>query len=61
MIVLAREITPDTLDLLKGKSWQIVLDQIRTVDKTRLVKRVGKIDELTRAQALTLLAELFAP
>lgn len=45
----------------KGKSGQIVLDQIRTVDKSRLVKRIGKIDELTRRQVLTLLAELFAP
>lgn len=45
----------------KGKSGQIVLDQIRTVEKSRLVKRVGKIDELTRTQVLTLLAELFAP
>ena len=44
----------------KGKSGQIVLDQIRTVDKSRLVKRMGKIDELTCAQVLTLLAELFA-
>jgi mRNA interferase MazF len=44
----------------KGKSGQIVLDQIRTVDKSRLVKRMGKIDELTRTQVLTLLAELFA-
>ncbi|MDP1946952.1 MAG: type II toxin-antitoxin system PemK/MazF family toxin [Nitrospirota bacterium] len=45
----------------KGKSGQIVLDQIRTVDKARLVKRVGKIGAVTRAQVLTLLAELFAP
>jgi mRNA interferase MazF len=45
----------------KGKSGQIVLDQIRTVDKSRLVKRIGKIDELTRRQVLALLAELFAP
>lgn len=44
----------------KGKSGQIVLDQIRTVDKSRLVKRIGKIDELTCTQVLTLLAELFA-
>jgi mRNA interferase MazF len=44
----------------KGKSGQIVLDQIRTVDKSRLVKRIGKIDESTRTQVLTLLAELFA-
>ena len=45
----------------KGKPGQIVLDKIRTVDKSRLVKRLGKIDEATRAHILTLLAELFAP
>lgn len=45
----------------KGKSGQIVLDQIRTVDKSRLVKRVGKINEPTRGLVLALLAELFAP
>ncbi|WHZ14879.1 MAG: Death on curing protein, Doc toxin [Nitrospira sp.] len=45
----------------KGKSGQVVLDQIRTVDKSRLVKRVGKIDDMIRSQVLTLLAELFAP
>ncbi|MFZ1843406.1 MAG: type II toxin-antitoxin system PemK/MazF family toxin [Nitrospira sp.] len=45
----------------KGKSGQVVLDQIRTVDKSRLVKRVGTITDVTRAQILTLLAELFAP
>jgi mRNA interferase MazF len=45
----------------KGKSGQIVLDQIRTVDKTRLVKRLGKIDDATRRSVLALLAELFAP
>jgi len=33
----------------KGKSSQIVLDQMRTVDKNRLVKRLGKIDEAARA------------
>ena len=45
----------------KGKSGQIVLDQIRTVDKIRLFKRVGKIDAVTRTHVLALLAELFAP
>ncbi|ULA65040.1 MAG: mRNA interferase [Nitrospira sp.] len=45
----------------KGKSGQIVLDQIRTVDKSRLVKRVGKIGEPNRGLVLALLAELFAP
>lgn len=45
----------------KGKSGHIVLDQIRTVDKNRLVKRLGKIDETTEEQVLALLAEMFAP
>lgn len=45
----------------KGRSGQIVLDQIRTVDKSRLVKRMGKIDESTQKHTLALLAELFAP
>lgn len=42
------------------KTGQIVLDQIRTVDKTRLVKRLGTIDHATANHVLTLLAELFA-
>jgi mRNA interferase MazF len=45
----------------KGKSGQIVLDQMRTVDKARLVKRVGKIDTATKSHLLALLAEIFAP
>jgi mRNA interferase MazF len=45
----------------KGKAGQIVLDQIRTVDKSRLVKRMGKLDDTTRGHLLALLAELFAP
>lgn len=45
----------------QGKSGQIVLDQIRTVDKTRLVKRLGRINRMTADRVLTLLAEMFAP
>ena len=45
----------------KRKSGQIVLDQIRTIDKSRLVKPLGKIDESAQKQVLALLAELFAP
>jgi hypothetical protein len=33
---------------------------MRTVDKARLVKRVGKIDTATRTHVLALLAEIFA-
>lgn len=42
------------------KAGQIVLDQIRTIDKSRLVQRLGKIDELTARRVLKLLAEMFA-
>jgi len=43
------------------KSGQIVLDQIRTVDKTRLVRRLGKISDRAAREALTVLGEMFAP
>jgi mRNA interferase MazF len=44
----------------KRKSGQIVLDQIRTVDRTRLVKRLGKVDQGTADNVLALQAEMFA-
>jgi len=43
------------------RSGQIVLDQLRTVDRSRLVKRVGRIDEATARKVLGLLGEMFAP
>ena len=44
----------------EGKDVQIVLDQIRTVDKRRLIKRLGRIPPSTQKHVLDLLAELFA-
>lgn len=44
----------------QGKEGQIVLDQIRTVDKVRLVKRLGQISTATQKEVLALLAEMFA-
>ena len=43
----------------KRKKGQIVLDQIRTVDKARLVKRLGKLDKHVSAQLLEVLQEMF--
>lgn len=43
-----------------GKAGQIVLDQIRTVDKTRLIKKLGMVDTDTQRQLLAVLAEMFA-
>lgn len=44
----------------QGKDGQIVLDQIRTVDKARLVKRLGLVDPNIQNQVLGTLAEMFA-
>jgi mRNA interferase MazF len=45
----------------KGKDGQVVLDQIRTVDRVRLVKKMGKLDGKTSAAVLEVLQEMFAP
>lgn len=44
----------------QGKKGQIVLDQIRTIDKKRLVKKLGVISGSTQLKTLALLQELFA-
>jgi len=44
-----------------GGSGQVVLDQIRTVDSTRLLRRLGRLDEPTAQRVLEVLAALFAP
>lgn len=44
----------------QGKDGQIVLDQIRTVDKTRLVKYLGTINPDEQKAILDILAEMFA-
>ena len=44
----------------EGKSGQIVLDQLRTVDKQRLVRRLGKLSGTTGQNVLALLVEMFA-
>jgi mRNA-degrading endonuclease toxin of MazEF toxin-antitoxin module len=38
-----------------------VLDQIRAVDQSRLVRRLGRIDRGTGTQVLRVLGEIFAP
>ncbi len=44
----------------KKKKGQIVLDQIRTIDKTRLVKKLGTIDPGTQLKVITTLQRLFS-
>jgi mRNA interferase MazF len=44
----------------EGKEGQVVLDQLRTVDKTRLVRKLGRLSESEQEAVLMGLAELFA-
>lgn len=44
----------------QGKDGQIILDQIRTIDKTRLVKKLGQISQDEQSAVLNTLAEIFA-
>jgi len=39
---------------------QIVLDQIRTIDKTRLLKKLGAVDSKTQLEVVSVLQKLFA-
>ena len=43
----------------EGKQGQLVLDQIRTVDKTRLVRKLGRIDQSVQVSVLATLSEMF--
>ena len=44
----------------QGKEGQVVLDQIRTIDKARLVRKLGQLDEETSLNVLETLAQLFS-
>ena len=44
----------------QGKDGQIILDQIRTIDKRRLVRKLGRIDETSQDEVLSVLADMFA-
>lgn len=43
----------------QGVAGQIVLDQIRTVDKTRLVRKLGRLSPSAADQVLNILIEMF--
>jgi mRNA interferase MazF len=43
----------------QGKQGQVVLDQIRTVDKIRLSQRLGRINKPTQNKVLDVLREMF--
>lgn len=44
----------------RGKEGQVVLDQIRTIDKSRLIQKLGKLDQEEQREVLVTLAEMFS-
>jgi mRNA interferase MazF len=44
----------------QGKQGLVALDQIRTVERARLVKRLGKLSPATASAVLAILGEMFA-
>ena len=44
----------------QGRDGQVVLDQIRTVDKSRLVQKLGYLDKPTQREVFAILSEMFA-
>jgi len=45
----------------EGRAGYVVLDQIRTVDRERLVRRLGKLLPSTLGNILSILQEMFTP
>lgn len=45
---------------VEGKQGQIVLDQIRTVDKSRLFKKIDSLNKASQTKVLSGLKEMFA-
>ncbi|HAM57095.1 MAG TPA: growth inhibitor PemK [Elusimicrobia bacterium] len=44
-----------------GKAGYIVVDQIRTVDHERLLRRLGRLAPVTLGKTLSVLQQMFAP
>lgn len=47
--------------ILDGRHGRVALDQIRSVDRVRLVRQLGELTELEAARVLQILGEMFSP
>ncbi|MBM4307522.1 MAG: type II toxin-antitoxin system PemK/MazF family toxin [Deltaproteobacteria bacterium] len=45
----------------EGRAGYIVVDQIRTIDRERLVRRLGNLTSITLERVLAILQEMFTP
>lgn len=44
-----------------GKNGYVVVDQVRTVDQERLLRKLGRLAPVTLGRTLSVLQEMFAP
>jgi mRNA interferase MazF len=47
--------------MFQGRQGQIVVDRLRTIDKSRLARRLGALDSEDADELLAVLREFFAP
>ena len=45
----------------QGREGYVVIDQIRTIDRERLARRLGKLSPLVMERVLSILREMFTP
>jgi len=45
--------------IFKNKEGQVALDQIRAIDRTRIIKKIGHVNEGTKQKILNVLSVLF--
>ena len=45
----------------EGRAGYVVIDQIRTIDRGRLIRRLGKLSPSTLGRVLAVLQEMFTP
>jgi mRNA interferase MazF len=46
---------------LEGRPGHLVLDQIRTIDRERIIRRLGRLSPATLQRVLSTLQEIFVP
>jgi mRNA interferase MazF len=56
-----RRAYPTRVDVtFQGKTGQVALDQMRTIDKSRLVRRLGRLPEPRAREVSSVLVEMFS-
>ena len=60
MTSTAKEYPTRVTFTFRKKQGQIVLDQIKTIDKSRLIRKLGSIDSKTQIEVISTLQRLFA-